>query len=207
MRFLVTSGAGFIGSHITEKLLESGHFVRVLDNFSSGKQSRDFTYISNIVQANILALTKKGIKDVFRTCADISKIKAKLGYKNVVLLIIGLLSVKAASYATEPVTGTEVLRSQELILEEKSLRDKVIDYKVFIKKIIIKGADLLSQDKIKKIILPFEKKWLTKYDIQTIEDLIRQAYNKQGIPEEKLKLSSKVEKNILEITLDTEKTP
>lgn len=37
MRFLITGGAGFIGSHITEKLLKDGHFVRVLDNFSSGK--------------------------------------------------------------------------------------------------------------------------------------------------------------------------
>jgi nucleoside-diphosphate-sugar epimerase len=36
-RFLVTGGAGFIGSHITHRLVEHGHFVRVLDNFSSGK--------------------------------------------------------------------------------------------------------------------------------------------------------------------------
>jgi len=36
-RFLVTGGAGFIGSHIVEELLNREYKVRVLDNFSSGK--------------------------------------------------------------------------------------------------------------------------------------------------------------------------
>ncbi len=37
-KFLVAGGAGFIGSNITEYLLKEGHFVRVLDNFLSGKE-------------------------------------------------------------------------------------------------------------------------------------------------------------------------
>ncbi len=38
-RFLVTGGAGFIGSNICRKLVEQGCFVRVIDNLLTGKKS------------------------------------------------------------------------------------------------------------------------------------------------------------------------
>jgi len=38
MKALVTGGAGFIGSHIIERLLQDGHEVKAYDNLSSGKR-------------------------------------------------------------------------------------------------------------------------------------------------------------------------
>jgi UDP-glucose 4-epimerase len=37
MRYLITGGAGFIGSHLSERLLDDGHSVLVLDDLSTGR--------------------------------------------------------------------------------------------------------------------------------------------------------------------------
>ena len=39
MRILVTGGAGFIGSHLCERLIHEGHTVIAVDDFSTGRPS------------------------------------------------------------------------------------------------------------------------------------------------------------------------
>jgi len=47
MKYLVTGGAGFIGSNLVKKLLEIGEDVRILDNFATGKRENVLPLINN----------------------------------------------------------------------------------------------------------------------------------------------------------------
>lgn len=46
-KFLVTGGAGFIGTNLTEAILNLGYKVRVLDNFSTGKRENIEGFLNN----------------------------------------------------------------------------------------------------------------------------------------------------------------
>jgi nucleoside-diphosphate-sugar epimerase len=67
-RFLVTGGAGFIGSHLVEALVRAGHRVRVLDDLSTGRRE-------NLAQvADDVDLLLGDIRDTDvcrRACADV----------------------------------------------------------------------------------------------------------------------------------------
>ena len=56
MKYVVTGGAGFIGSHITKKLVERGDVVTVIDNMNTGKKKNLESVISriNFVRGDIL---------------------------------------------------------------------------------------------------------------------------------------------------------
>lgn len=63
MRILVTGGAGFIGSHIVDALVDRGHRVTVLDNLSSG-QEENLNRRAKFIKGDITS--QKKLESVFK---------------------------------------------------------------------------------------------------------------------------------------------
>ena len=83
--YLVTGGAGFIGSHLTEELLRRGHTVRVADSLVTGKRSNldhlpeaefvlgdlaDFEFAKRVVDGCDYVLHQAAIPSVPRSVKD-----------------------------------------------------------------------------------------------------------------------------------------
>jgi UDP-glucose 4-epimerase len=103
MKFLITGGAGFIGSHLAEKLLEAGHEVSVIDNLSTGSldnirhlmQHEKFSYtIDSILNEDIL-------EPLIKKCDRIYHLAAAVGVKYII--DNPLLSLKTNISGTENV--------------------------------------------------------------------------------------------------------
>jgi nucleoside-diphosphate-sugar epimerase len=74
MKYLVTGGAGFIGSHIAQTLLEQGQTVRILDNFSTGKRE-NIEVLTRQFGRDQLEVFEGDVRDASRVKAAVSGIK------------------------------------------------------------------------------------------------------------------------------------
>ncbi len=103
MRILITGGAGFIGSHLAEKLLAAGHEVAVIDNLSTGSlenikhlmKDKKFSYTIDTI------LNEQVLEGLIKDCDRIYHLAAAVGVKYII--DNPLLSLKTNISGTENV--------------------------------------------------------------------------------------------------------
>ncbi|NJE08218.1 SDR family NAD(P)-dependent oxidoreductase [Thermococcus sp. M39] len=104
MRVLVTGGAGFLGSHLVDRLMEQGHDVRVVDDLSAGSlknierwlNSENFEFIKgDLRDPKVAEEAVKGAEVVFHLAANpevrIGAQSPELLYETNVLITYNLL--------------------------------------------------------------------------------------------------------------------
>jgi UDP-glucose 4-epimerase len=115
MRVLITGGAGFIGSHLAEALLEGGHDVRVLDDLSTGRMeniahllpSPRFTFVKDSVTND------RSVGDLMN-CSDVTfHLAAAVGVR----LVIGapVHTIETNVHGTETVLR-QAVRERKLVV-------------------------------------------------------------------------------------------
>src|SRR5215475_14157043 len=98
--FLVTGGAGFIGSHIAERLLAEGHRVRILDNFSTGS-SANLAFARGNRRLEVMRGDLRNLKAVERAVRGVSGVFHQAAMRSVPRSVADPLGCNAAN-----VTGT-----------------------------------------------------------------------------------------------------
>ena len=85
MRYLITGGAGFIGSHLADHLLAQGHYVHAYDNLSTGSLDT----IAHLADHKRFALTvgdvcdKSALQAAAEGCDRIVHLAAAVGVRNI----------------------------------------------------------------------------------------------------------------------------
>jgi len=129
MAVLITGGAGFIGSHLAEALLEIGEEVWVLDNLSTGSLQNIWHLFDNprfhFVEGSVLDESK--LIEAMRPCRKVYHLAAAVGVKLVVQDPLGTLETNVRG--TENVLrvalqfGCKVLISSTSEVYGKDVRD------------------------------------------------------------------------------------
>ena len=111
-KILVTGGAGFIGSHLCEKLLESGHYVICLDNFFSGRE-KNIRHLRNnryfrVIEQDVTEKIHISCDEIYNLACPASPIfYQKDGIKTIKTIVLGAINTLELAIKT----GAKILQA------------------------------------------------------------------------------------------------
>jgi UDP-glucose 4-epimerase len=113
MRYLITGGAGFIGSHLAERLLGEGHAVHVLDDLSTGSLD------------NLRHLGSERLQYTVGTATDTSRVAELVDEADAVFHLAAAVGVELI--VESPVRTIETnVHCTEIVLAEASKKQKPV---------------------------------------------------------------------------------
>ncbi|MCX8113209.1 MAG: GDP-mannose 4,6-dehydratase [Bacteroidia bacterium] len=131
MRILITGGAGFIGSHLSERCIAAGHHVTVLDNLSTGSLDNLTTLLSNhpdrfhFVEGSVE--DERLVKDLVEQHDRIYHLASVVGVKRV--LAEPLVTVLEGLRGTDHIlTAAALLERPTLIASTSEVYGRALDY-------------------------------------------------------------------------------
>ncbi len=98
MRILVTGGAGFIGSHLCERLVNDGHDVLCLDNFFTGRRENIFPLLDNrrfeLLRHDVIEPTLLEVDQIYNLACPASPIHYQYNpVKTVKTSVMGMINM------------------------------------------------------------------------------------------------------------------
>jgi UDP-glucose 4-epimerase len=169
MKILVTGGAGYIGSHLVDHLMDAGHQVYVVDNLSTGK-------IANIAHH----LNNDRFQFVNDTILNEALMERLISQVNLIYHLAASVGVK---YIVEdPLKGIITnVRGTEIVLE--------LAFKYWTKTVIASSSEIygkstkvpLSEDDDRILGSTSVGRW-SYSDSKAIDEYFAYAYSKKGLP-------------------------
>lgn len=138
-KFLVTGGAGFIGSNIVERLLKEGNEVRVIDNLSTGR-------FGNI---------QEFIKDIDFVCGDLTNYETVLKAVKGVDFILHQAAIPSVAFSVvDPVSSNHSMVTATVNLFKAAVEDGNVRRIVQASSSAVYGNDLILPKKEEMILEP-----------------------------------------------------
>ncbi|ACL77100.1 NAD-dependent epimerase/dehydratase family protein [Ruminiclostridium cellulolyticum] len=123
MKYLITGGNGFIGSHLTLRLLIEGHKVTVLDNFFTSPKGRLSNTGANVIEGSVN--DENLINSLIENCDHVIHLASIVGVR--LAMLYGIDGLKLSCQGTENILKhASRLNKKVLVTSSSAIYGKIV---------------------------------------------------------------------------------